>query len=754
MSQEINMALTLINPFVKEPSYYKRKVDILKGYKIASATYLHSKHPQFSLDYCLNYVSDQMKAGGTNELKDPRVMFISQRKRGNRAKEVSTLSSLLNEVVNDQNLIFSPSMIAYQRPEIVKSLLSEFLFGNVRKRKDYKNLKFKYEREGNQTLKAFYDILQTSVKELNNSLSGAGVSKYNAIYCKSSHLSLTSGCRTATSYANASNERYIAGNRHYHKVNVVIQELSNANIYGPHKEIAAVLDKYDLAYPSVEQTMECILKSSRKYWQDVKSEAFIEDYVKTLSPVARAAFCYTGDAYHLSKFNPGFVENMFEQFAGVDRVYTSDEFHNDDVISGMDGDKQVTVSLLKSQLLVGDKKLNTLSETHPDIYQQVNTTAYNFECKIHDYADLIDALWRPRYLISSIGKFRSIMREAVLTSDTDSTIFTTMYWTEKVTGKLDFSKESYNIGYLVVYFASQIVSNALSILCANMGIGVEQLTMLQMKNEYYFPIYALTNISKHYFALRSAQEGVIKAEILPDGSVVEKPELEMKGVHLISSKASVNFMLRFQDYVENHTFGQMLQDKKLSWYEIMERPITQELDIRHNIRSGGVEYYSREQIKDPRDYKQGEDNSNYFQYLLWSEVFAPKYGDVDNPPLYAVKIPVDLSKPRKLKTWITQVKTMDSALGNRLEAFLESKDKSQFTSILIPQQIIDTTGLPAELLPVIDEARAVNQIMTPYYIALQSFGYYVGNSKNTRLLTDPYIKNYMRDQTLDLQQAA
>lgn len=749
------MTLEAINPFVKEPSYYTRKVDILKGYKLASATYLHSKHPQFSLDYCLKYVGDQMKAGGTNELRDPRVMFISQRKRGNRAKEVSTLSALLNEIVNDQNLMLSPALIAYQRPEVVKSLLSEFLFGNVKKRKDYKNLMFKYEREGNKTLQTFYNILQSSVKELNNSLSGAGVSKFNAIYCKSSHLSLTSGCRTATSYANASNERFIAGNRHYHKHNVVLQELSNAVLYGPHKEIMDVANKYGIVLPSVEQTMECILKSSRKYWRDNRNEAFILDYIKTMSPAARAAFCYTGDAYHLSKFNPGFVEAMFEEFIDTSREYAKDEIVGEDILGEIDGDKVVTVSLFKSNLMVG-KGFKGLKENHPDVYDQVNTTAYNFENKIHKYEDLIDALWRPRYLPSSIGKFRSIIREAVLTSDTDSTIFTTMYWTEKVTGTLDFCKKSYNVGYLVVYFASQIVSNALSILCANMGIGVKQLDMLQMKNEYYFPIYGLTNISKHYFALRSAQEGVIKAKLLEDGTFMETPELEMKGVHLISSKASIQFMVDFQEYIEHHILGQLLQDKDLRWDDVMEKPIKQELNIRHNIRSGEVDYYSREQIKDPRDYKQGADNSNYFQYLLWREVFAYKYGDVDNPPLYAVKIPVDLSKPRKLKAWITQVKEMDMVLGNRLDEFLATKDKSQFTSILIPQQIVDTTGLPKEILPVIDEARAVSQIMTPYYIALQTFGLYVGNTKNTRLLSDPYIDEFMQkaNGSLEQQQAA
>lgn len=749
------MSAALINPFVKEPSYYKRELDILGEYTKASGNYLHSKHPQFSLEYCIKYVADQMKEGGTNELKDPRVMFISQRKRGNRAKEGSTLSGLLKEIVNDQNLILSPALIAYQRPEIVKSLLSEFLFGNVRKRKDYKDLKFKYEQEGNKLLEVFYNILQTSVKELNNSLSGAGVSKFNAIYCKSSHLSLTAGCRTATSYANASNERFVAGNRHYHKPNVVLQELSNAVMYGPHQEIRKVVRHYGINYPTIEQTLDCVLKSSRKYWIDDKDEAFILDYIKTMSPEARAAFCYTGDAYQLSLINPGFVENLFEEFIAVDKEYPDEEIIAEDILKRLDGDKVATIALFRSNLMVG-KKFKELKDKHPEEYKQVNTTAYNFENLLCKHADLIDALWRPRYLISSIGKFRSIIREAVLTSDTDSTIFTTMYWTIKLTGSANFFKKSYNVGYLVVYFASQIVANALSLLCANMGVGVKELNMLQMKNEYYFPIYCLTNISKHYFALRSAQEGVVKGSLNKETGMFEEiPELEMKGVHLISSKTAIQFMMDFQEYIEKHILGQLLQDKVLTYDDYVDQPIRQELEIRKDIRTGGIDFYTKEQIKNPTDYKQGEDNSNYFQYLMWREVFAPKYGDVEKPPLYAVKIPVDLSKPRKLKRWVEECKKTDPDLGNRLDAFLTSKDKNQFTSILIPQQVVFTVGLPTELMGVIDENRAVSQIMTPYYLALQTFGLYVGNAKYTRLLTDPFIDEFMeRHYASQTQQAA
>ena len=724
--------IATINPFVREPEEYKRNVDIKRGYIRAMATAIHNRHPQYEMDYCEEYVETSMKEGGTNEIKDPRVSFISQRKRGNRQREVGRLTEYLKEITDDQKLILTPSLIAYQRPEVTKSLLSEFLFGNVRLRKNYKDLKFKYEQEGNELLTTFYNILQTSVKEINNSLSGAGVSKFNAIYCKSSHLSLTSGCRSATSYANASNERFIMGNRHYHSPQVVLQELSNAQCLAPHDIIMEVIHEYNIAIPSYTQVMECVLKSSRKYWNNPLDEEHILEFVFSMNDASRAAFCYVGDAYHLSKFNVGLVEDIILEFVDASRTYEPHEFSNVDFCKKLDKDKQVTVALLRSELMPG-KKFHELKEKHIDEYNQVNTTAKNFQVSINKHAKFIDAFWRPRYLPSSIGKFKSIVREAVVTSDTDSSIFTTQYWTNKVVGKYDFSKRSFNVGYVVVYFASQIVGNALSLLCGNMGIGAEQLSMLQMKNEYYFPVYCLTNISKHYMALQSACEGV----------VFNEPKLEMKGVHLISSKASVSFMEDFQSYVKNDILTAIMNDKMPSYEQIMNKPILEELRIRKDIRNLGYEYYSHERINDPENYKQGEDNATYFQYLMWREVFAPKYGSVDRPPLYAVRIPVDLSKPKKLKAWVEHVKANDYALGDRLEKFLNKQDKTQLSSILVPEQIVQVDGVPVELAEVIDEVKATSQIMTPYYIALQGFGFYVGNCKNTRLLTDSYIDGYM-----------
>ena len=56
----------------------------------------------------------------------------------------------------------------------------------------------------------------------------------------------------------------------------------------------------------------------------------------------------------------------------------------------------------------------------------------------------------------------------------------------------------------------------------NLGIDQSEITRMQMKNEYYFPVFALTSRAKHYFAYMAAQEGI----------VFEIMKSEIKGVAL------------------------------------------------------------------------------------------------------------------------------------------------------------------------------------------------------------------------------
>lgn len=717
-----------INPFVLDHGEYVRKVDIVKDYTESQAIYLHLMRG-IDINVCRTFVRESMLPGKVNELKDPRTLILEQRKRGNRNKEETTFLQFLDEVAANRYLI-SPSMAVYKRPEDVLSKLGEFTTFNVDERNKYKKLQKKAKQDNDVIEFSKNNTLQTSKKENNNSLSGAFASSGNALYNKSSHSVLTSTCRCATSYANASNERFLAGNRHYFDVDVVMQELINAERLAPREAIDKAIKDYGIKIPTVEETWECIEKSAIKYWRNRLRQQDVKDFIATMTDYGRANIVYTGDLYQIAKLNPDFVRNFISSIAKPAEVTSVPHPEYGDVLGKADGDVIALVTLLCSDLTAG-KNLFETKEASPDIYYTVNATAVNVKLWLEYYEGFIDGFLKPRHPQSAIFEFPNIIREAVVTSDTDSTIFTTQMWTKWMTGSYNFDPESYHTGYAITYIASQIVANALGMLCGNLGVGKEFIKELAMKNEYYFPCYKLTNIAKHYIQMRSACEG----------NVYSQMELDVKGVNLRSSKAPKHVTEKLHEWFVE-ILHKPMSGESYTIKTLMDWPIAVETDVRRSIASGGIEYLPSERINEPTAYSAGEASSQYRHYKLWNEVFAPKYGYVDPAPLQTFKVCIDVKKKADFKVWLDAME--DRQLAERFKKFAAENKLEYMTSFQMPQSIARQNGIPKEVMSVLDIRRATMLIMAPYYLVLESFGIFIANSKYTRLMTD-----YIFDGELD-----
>lgn len=717
-----------INPFVLDHSEYVRKVDIVADYTESQALYLHLMRG-VSLDVCRQFVRESMLPGKVNELKDPKTLILEQRKRGNRNKEVTTFLTFLDEVHANKFLI-SPSMTAYRRPEEIVSKLGEFTSFNVDERNKYKKLQKKFKQDGNEIETSKNNTLQTSKKENNNSLSGAFASSGNALFNKSSHSSLTSTCRCATSYANASNERFLAGNRHYFDSDVTMQELINAERLVPVSEIKRALHEYGLKIPTIKETWECIEKSSTKYWRNRLRQQDIKDFIATMSDEGRANIVYTGDLYQLAKLNPTFVRDFISDIAKPAEMTSEPHPVYGEVLKDADSDIVALVTLLCSHLTAGKNLFETKGPS-PEIYWTVNATAVNVKLWLEKYAVFIDGFMKPRHPQSAIYEFPNIIREAVVTSDTDSTIFTTQMWTKWMTGSYNFEAQSYHTGYAITYIASQIVANALGMLCGNLGVGKQFIKELAMKNEYYFPGYKLTNIAKHYIQMRSACEG----------NVYKQMELDVKGVNLRSSKAPKHVTEKLHDWFVE-ILHKPMTGETYTIQTLMDWPIEVETEVRRDISSGGVSYLPSERINEATGYAAGEEASQYRHYKLWDQVFAPKYGYVDPAPIQTYKVCINVNKKATFKAWLDGME--DRQLAERFKKFAAENRLESMTSFQMPQSIARQNGIPKEVMDVLDIRRATMLIMSPYYLILESFGIFIANSKYSRLMTD-----YIFDGELD-----
>ena len=711
--------------FVNPIETYRRDFQLLPTYLKDSATYL-SLQTGRPLEECLEFVQQEISSSGAFPLNIPEALVLVRDKNGDRNVQTIPITQFFDEVTANQEIL-SPTMASYVHPDKKVSLLAEYIAGNLQRRKAAKKEMFVAEMRGDSNLRAIKNAEQNSLKIKNNSLSGAHSSPHTILWNKSSHSTLTSTCRTATSYGNANNEKFLYGNRHYWAPDVVKANIVSIINHTDAAAMEAMLRKYRLVHPSVEQTMACIKRSTDPYWRSANQTAIIESLVKSLKPVERSAFVYTGDFYHLALFNADFARQLLTDLS----VKVTDPLPLEEAdawIKAMDDNLLAFISLLCAKELGGgtlgdaDKKNTPLRTMRPDDYGRIAATARKIIQTLDRYEDFIRTFWVTGNLPTSIFNLPNIVRRGAITSDTDSTIFTVQYWTEWYRGQLDFTEESTAIAATMVYLTSQLIRHILATISGNMGVAQKDITRLSMKNEYYFPVFVLTSRAKHYFAIIAAQEGNVKAEF----------EMEIKGVALRNSNVPPEITKAAHALIRE-IVDTIMAGKKISITKIKRKVAKIEKSIRDGLLSGSYALMNMTSIKGAASYKDPA-SSNYLHYGMWEAVFADKYGHAPPPPYRAVKVSLDADNPTKLRTWLAQME--DRVIAEKMERWLQNNGRKAITMLLLPEPVLAMSGVPPEIVKGIAIRSLIFQTMEAFYLILESLGVYMRNDNITRLVSD------------------
>lgn len=711
------------NPFLFELDEYQRNTDLLPAYIEQAVNYIVTMRGK-SYEWAKEFVLRNMAPGGKAELKDREVFYLARGKNGDRQQRTGTLLEYW-KYVREHNLIMVPTMTVYLNPSQRRSYLAEYIDINIKKRKHHKKLMFKAKQAGDKQRENFEDNNQSTCKYKNNSLSGAHSSPFTPLFNKSSHSTLTSTCRISTSYANASNECFLSGNRHYWNPNVTLGHMNTVAVYTDFEALKLAMDAYSLYYPTADDVVSCVRYSTDLYWVNNQAMAEITEFATKMTPLQRAAFVYSGDLYHLAKHNDAFVRQFLDVLSSRPEGYVNDLEQANDVIDKTDGDILNMACLICSQMMAKRGLADIYKEKDVVTYGTVAFTALHIGQTLKDYLPLIRGLWRPSVLPPSIAVLPSIIRRAVVTSDTDSTIFTNQHWTMWFTGGELFTPKTYDIGYTTTYLASQLVKHKLALMSANIGAAKEHIHKISMKNEYYFPVFSLTNQAKHYFAYKYAQEGVILKELEP----------EIKGVNLRDSTVSAVVMKRARKYMTD-TMDTVMERGKLTMDEVLGPVAAVERTIFNDVSAGGFSFMKGVQVKDTESYVQKEEAPVYQYHLMWEEVFSPKYGAAPPPPYNGVKVSVELPTRQHLQRWIARIK--DRELAARMEAWLVRNNKTAMSMFVLPVMNLQSSGIPVEVLDAIDDRKLVYGTMTSFYLVLESLGIFMKNDNYTRLVSDNY----------------
>lgn len=756
------------NPFVLNKEQYQRDIKPVHHYLKQATEYL-SRSTGINPKQCEEYIKKQLGPGGKFEFKDPIIKHTERIEYKDRIETESTVLKYITDSISNKELI-APTLTTYVNPKEKESLLVTFIDDNVKYRNIAKGKMFearmneiKFSKRLSQAKEAnneedslkFLDqvenygrerkiqsSVQANKKTSNNSLSGAHVSASTPLSNKTAHSTLTSTCRTTSGYGNANNEKFIAGNRHYHSFEVTLNNLVSLVADSDYDTIEHALQVYGIKEPTVHETMQCVRYSATMYWREENRYRILEDYVSKLNGLERAAICYTGDFYHLMKYNDDVVRTFLGKLAAKATTLHSDPIK---VLKSTRSDIHHLASQICDTEMKGvkindafatkkDDDDNDILDEHgnkilvdPHRAGIMASTIENIQNTLMEYALLIKAFWTTKHFPASVAYLPTSVRRVALVSDTDSTIFTVQNWIEWYFGEICFNEKSLGLCATVVFLASQTITHILAMMSANFGIGIDRIHQIAMKNEFRFDVFTPTHIGKHYYAVRACQEG----------NLFDKYEDEIKGVHLKSSNAPKKVIKLAHELMRTGIIQNIVDGNKLSLEKILKDVADIEREIIDSIKKGNYDYLRLAQIKESESYTLGETQSPYQHYTMWEEVFAPKYGSVPPPPYVAIKISTTLDSKRRMQEWLGNLQ--DKELAKRMEDWLERNGKKNgIGTFQLPDQILSSTGFPEEVFSALDIRRIIMDATGVFYIILETLGVYFLDKKRTKLISDYY----------------
>lgn len=716
----LNMSL---KSFTKNVDNYYRDYDIVKDGVEQYAIYLH-KATNRPLEECRAWLIGKIKSGDI-PLHNPTVDVLRRdRSTGDRELVKLRFTNLINDI-KSRDLILSPSFTALVPSNVEQSLSAIYMVEGKAKRSEFKKKQNVAEAAGDTFHVDMYKSSQTKAKTDINSLSGVRSMPNTPLYVKSAHPILTSGCRVAVSYTNAINERMISGNRHYWSPNIVLAEITATIQTIDLAPMEAIMNRYGMVIPTVDDCMECVMRGSELEWYSIKQMDHIRSVMVNLTDIQRAAFLYASDLYHISKLNPSVVDKLLLSLsAHYSNLDALDQEDTTDYIKLLNGPQELFLkTIIYNDISVGGKSISfeDLKNRDLSIYRSVNRVAKNILDVISEWDDFFYVFFMHRHMPLNISFLPEIKRRAVPGSDTDSSIFTVEDWTERLTREYP-DRNRVSMANAIVYLETQVVDHVVALCCGNMGIEKKNMFKIKMKNEFFFIIFSLTNNAKHYFAYQQFK----------DGSLLPKLTEEIKGAGLKDSKLPADVKSALKKFLTN-IMDSHLYNIPVTIEDVFTDIYNVEKAISDSILSGGCEYLKRDIVKDTYSKESG---SKLIHYELWKSAFARKYGDTV-PPYRAIKIPLDLDNKSKVDGWIGGIE--DKHIGGSILNWIEKMGKEKGINILLmPEYNIKSSGIPEEIRGIVNVRGLQREMMMPFYMALESLGLFLKGKSIDILVSDVY----------------
>lgn len=626
-----------------------------------------------------------------------------------------------------RNKIISPSGTFYESTDKERSFLGGMVNAKKKDRKKEKKLMLAAKNRNDRVAEVFHNKKQSTIKIMMNSLPGAMGSGYNFLSSKANYNSVTSIARFCIQNAYAHAERFLESNFYFRTEEQVINFLVSCKNLGPlDTDTLALCQKHNIKVPTSKELYDFLMANHHRY-TFVHEHPRVVKYIKAMSDGDRAFAFYMSNMRNLVMFNDEVFRPWCDDlFIDETEVLQDGKWKEIDPqeLFKLDSDLLIVLSTVYNHLMpTNPTSGNTITPYEtldpkynaPDVARKLVVLGKRMQSRLDLIQDLFDHFMNHHVGIDNVAAHKQMFRDCTILSDTDSIIFTTKTWIQWYNGNLSMCQRAYNMNALAVYWLSKANANILFHLSTILGACGEDMLILNMKNEFMMPVMIQTSRKKHYASIMKIQEGVF----------YNKPKLDIKGVGLRGS----NLCRATLDYAEwfiKSAINDIDKHGCISAKKYILRTLQFERKIYDDLQSGDTQFLTIDPIKNRDEYKAVE-QSIFFNYLFWEEVFGEKYGSIAIPTKCYI-LPLTNVKSYSYISYLEQ-KFPDTA--KRMHKFLNKYKTKEITRIPINPL---TNSIPEELKAIADYKSIIYANCSPLYLFLSSFAITTGTSSKQKIL--------------------
>ena len=683
----------------------------------------------------------------TNAYRDTMVDYLHLKHGGDRAAIEAKVEAIVRErikvpemeievskgessyVLEKTNLIkfadkyrskvITPSGSVYDNTK-GPSIVIQFVRDKKAFRKSKKHAQLECNARGDLLGESINKYLQTSAKININAAPGAFGSIHNWLYDKGNYNAITSVSRSLISYAYTTAEELLGGNFAFYSKREVTNHLLLMNKYAPSSsEVDDIINKYGLMYPSKDDVYTFIHHNMRKY-SACRDIEWLDALLSKLPSHVLAFTYYYNNLVNIFKSNEhysrGILTRIFDK-----TTLRPEEFEGSEAeFKKLDGDLAIfTAIVMREEIKV--KHFNMLPDEQPDVAKLFVAMAAQIQHYINAINEVMNVFVYTDVPFQSVTNKRTMVRESVPISDTDSVIFTTKDWVEWYVGDV-FSFDnpsSYNVSAFMVYQLTMVNAHSLYKYSRVHGARPENRDIMAMKNEFAFPVMLVFGAKKTYASLMAMQEGVFFKEPRPD----------LKGVALRSSdipEEASNFIVNFI----SKTILENVMNGRLDGEALIDIVCEQEMHIQSSIMNRDSTYMKVASVKLEADYKTDRAPAKVYA-VAWNEIFGKLHGEL-RPPTKVPVLPLIKLNKKRMAAYLEWVMKNHNDIYPYMKRYVDKNNG-------LPGYIgIGTNKIPEVLMPIANMRKIIYHCCKPLYLTMDLLNIRTGHDDKKLLFTDIY----------------